>query len=246
MYNYLLKHSLVRENIIRDLLFSDLKSIAAEKEYFLQCSIPNVDKDGFDIVVDGDFLFRKFQVKTFMENATTRSWEIHKSILRPARHIAQRLRFEDSPTGVGINGGVIIIEVIVGKNNTIKLKYYYTELIIILLIQSGFFKTTQTSKVIAKKFIKDLISDNNKTVNVNRSLLIPLRDNLSLMTLAGYITSVESNIYDNMFDFYTEYLKNDIDGMKPFYKIVKDTLKKLSKPKSLVFCKLKELYDSNK
>jgi hypothetical protein len=59
----------------------DLQLAAARKEYHLQLFEPEVDRDGFDAVLNDGIYERHIQVKTV--SGTTKSGDIRRQLLRP-------------------------------------------------------------------------------------------------------------------------------------------------------------------
>lgn len=77
--------------------------------YPLEIYEPDVDRDGFDIVLnDGDYE-RHVQVKTVLKSAKTAEWEIRTRLLRPKLEIADW--FDLEPMSGGIGGGFLLQEV---------------------------------------------------------------------------------------------------------------------------------------
>ena len=108
-------NSHARESIINHKLLFDLKIAAAERGYFLNTYLPEVDQDGFDIIFDDHDLVIKTQIKTVMAGARTLGWRIKKRILRPDLDMIEKLGFEPSPYGEGVGGGVILIQINTNK-----------------------------------------------------------------------------------------------------------------------------------
>jgi hypothetical protein len=97
----------IREKIFFHRLYYELTLAAAHRGAFL--FTPEVDREGFDIVLDDGEVSRRFQLKSFVKSARTASWKIQRRLLRPERRDAEALGFEFSPTGTGLGGGVILI-----------------------------------------------------------------------------------------------------------------------------------------
>jgi hypothetical protein len=87
----LLGHGLVR----------DLKVAAALRGYDLRIFVPDVDREGYDIVLDDGDDIMKFQVKSIYDSSTS-SWKIQKGLLRPSRNLIKKLRLSPSPSTEGI------------------------------------------------------------------------------------------------------------------------------------------------
>jgi len=122
-YLFAPENSHAKESLINNKLIYDLKLAAAQQGYFLNVYTPEVDKDGFDIIIDDQDQLIKVQLKTVMAKSDTSSWDIHKTLLRPDPYICEQLGFEPSPTGTGYQGGVILIEIEDSKNDGFQVKY---------------------------------------------------------------------------------------------------------------------------
>jgi hypothetical protein len=187
--NYLLAqcNSQARESLLNNRLFFDLKLAAAERGYFLNLYLPEVDKDGFDIILDDQDSLTKIQLKSVMKNNSTSSWYIHKSLLRPDERFREELGFEPSPTGTGYQGGVILIEIEVNSNDVLNVEYYYTDIIILLGIRD---KIIELSSRPTDNAIKKLFSDltrgfSHEKVAVHKKMFIKAKNPAGLLALIG-------------------------------------------------------------
>lgn len=131
------RNSTVRERLFNQKLFYDLKLAAAYRGYHLELFQPDVDRDGFDLMLsDSDDVF-KIQIKTLFDS-TTKQWSIRKRLLRPTRHWNEALGFESSPEGVGLGGGIVTIKPIVEADGSLKeVEYRYTDVLLIFAICHG-------------------------------------------------------------------------------------------------------------
>lgn len=124
------KNSRTKECLVNFRLFYDLKLAAALRGYDLSLYTPDVDRDGFDIIVDDHDSVRKIQIKTVLKNSSTTAWHIHKTMLRPDVEFCDQLGFEPSPFGTGVQGGVILME-LEPKPSSMGLRYYYTDVFVV-------------------------------------------------------------------------------------------------------------------
>ena len=125
-----------REKIFLDRIMFDLKLAAAHARIPLQIFTPDVDRDGYDIIVDDADLERRFQLKSLLKSSATASWNIHKRLLRPTMYNAPSLGFEVSPEGVGIEGGVILIH-IDDCDPSCPVAYSYTDIFVLTALAGG-------------------------------------------------------------------------------------------------------------
>lgn len=124
------KNSRTKESLVNYRLLYDLKLAAALREYDLSLYTPDVDRDGFDIIIDDHDSVRKIQLKTVLKNSSTSTWHIHKTMLRPDVEFCDQLGFEPSPFGTGVQGGVILME-LDPKPSSMEIRYYYTDVFVV-------------------------------------------------------------------------------------------------------------------
>lgn len=103
-------NSVTRERIFFNRLAFDLKIAAARAGYHLHLYEPDVDRDGFDIVVEDQHDgIAWFQLKAVLRSAGTGGWETTVGFLRSHIDIGDQLGFDPAECGRG--GGVILIEI---------------------------------------------------------------------------------------------------------------------------------------
>lgn len=124
------ENSRTKESLVNYRLFYDLKLAAALRGYDLSLYTSDVDRDGFDIILDDQDSVRKIQLKTVLKNATTSTWHIHKTMLRPDVEFCEYLGFEPTQSGTGVQGGVILME-LDPQNDSMAIRYYYTDVFVI-------------------------------------------------------------------------------------------------------------------
>ena len=195
--NYLLtpRNNHARESLINNKLFYDLKLAAAERSYFLNIYIPEVDQDGFDIILDDHDSLTKIQLKTLMKNARTTSWKIHKSLLRPSELYCEELGFEPSPTGTGYQGGVILIEI--DANNGFEVDYYYTDIILLLGIRDKIIELSSppTEGAMKKLFANLRNGLSHEKVAINKNMFIRAKNPACLLALIGLHNTENTSIW---------------------------------------------------
>lgn len=180
-------NSHAKESLINNKLIFDLKLAAAQREYFLNVYTPEVDKDGFDIILDDQDSLTKFQLKTVMAKTTTNSWTIHKALIRPNLYICEQLGFESSPSGTGYQGGVILIEIEDADDNGFQVKYYYTDIIILCGLRDQIIKTINppSDKAIST-FIKNINNGmSHETITIYKNMFLEAKCPASLLALMG-------------------------------------------------------------
>lgn len=193
-----------RERIFFSRLSFDLKIAAARSGYHLHLYEPDVDRDGFDIVVEDEDVSRWFQTKAVLASAATASWDINAGLLWPTVDVGKKY-FRD-PVECGRGGGVILIEI----DDTVhagNVAYSYTDYDIITAIAEGFLteqiavkmgpgrpykparpEATQTLKLIHA-------SDRDKKVCVSRKLFVEMSSADALLAAMGMRTDDNYGIY---------------------------------------------------
>jgi len=179
-------NSTSKEVIFNYKVFYDLKLAAAEHGYDLSIYIPDVDRDGYDVIFDDRDSIKKVQLKTFL--TTTSSWDIHKSIVRPHFHASEDLGLEPSPTGSGCQGGVILIEIKL-KEDEVTTSYWYTDIFILKALQLGI--VTRKPKIkgsILNNFYEELrngVSYEKIKIKMKKSMFVKAKTSGHLLTLMG-------------------------------------------------------------
>jgi hypothetical protein len=124
-----------REELFNYRLLFDMKAASAVNGYHLQTYYSDVDHDGFDIIFDDGDNLRKVQLKTVSGTASTATWHIHKSIIRPSYNNCEELGFDLNQHGV--EGGVILMDYKIDEGQQISTSYYFADIYIINAITLG-------------------------------------------------------------------------------------------------------------
>ena len=180
------KNMHAREAILMHRLFLDTKLAAARRSYYLNTYFDEVDHDGFDVIFDDQDSIKKIQVKSVGANNATRSWKIHKTILRPSLGMSDKLGFEASPEGIGVEGGVVLIEYKV-QGGKLLAKYYYTDVFILLAFEIGLIvrKHKASSETIQKCLLGLRKGLGNEVLSVPKSAFLAASDPDALLSLMG-------------------------------------------------------------
>lgn len=167
------ENSRTKESLVNYRLLYDLKLAAALSGYDLILYTPDVDRDGFDIIIDDRDKVRKIQLKTVLKNSTTSTWHIHKTMLRPDVGFCDQLGFEPSPFGTGVQGGVILME-LDPNPSSMGISYYYTDVFVVTALYLRI--VNQTPKVRETVFdsfyrnVRDGVS--NEKLSLPKSLFV--------------------------------------------------------------------------
>lgn len=128
------KNSVTRERLLYHRLCADLYASAARAQYPLTVFSPEVDRDGYDLVLDDSNNEYRVQLKSMLSVSSTRVWKTTKRFLRPGRHFAGWHGFKLSPKDEGVGGGIVLIECDSRKSD-LPVTYRFTDLLILASIQ---------------------------------------------------------------------------------------------------------------
>ena len=186
---FLLKeeNSRTKEAILNYRIFYDLKLAAAARGYDLSLYTPDVDRDGFDIILDNKDSVRKIQLKTVLKSSITTRWPIHKTMLRPDDEFCEFLGFEPSQFGTGVHGGVILIE-IEPAINFLHVEYYYTDIFVITALDIGIVTSKpRIRKSVFNTFYSKIRNGvSNEKIHVPKSLFVKAKSPEHLIALKGF------------------------------------------------------------
>jgi hypothetical protein len=186
-------YSHARESILMNRLIYDFKLVAGLRGYCLESYTSDVDHEGFDIILDDQDQIKKLQVKTVMRNASTSSWEIHKRILRPQMYFMDKLGFELSPTGEGVQGGIVLME-INPSDTDLEVKYFYTDIIIIVAFYLEIiYRTHKASRNAIERVYDDLHTGlSNDLVILPKSCFLSTSNPEQLLALTGFHNNIST------------------------------------------------------
>ena len=101
------QNTLTREKLLHYKFCYEVKLVAATREYDIQISSSDVDRHGYDLVLDDGDSSRKIQLKSRMSGAATKTFFLHPGLIRPTRETASQLDFPLDQSGVGDGGAAI-------------------------------------------------------------------------------------------------------------------------------------------
>ena len=175
-----------RESLIGHRISYDLKLMAALKGYDLRIYTPDVDRDGFDIILGDGNREVKVQLKTVLDDSQTPGYTIHKTVLRPSSELCEKLGFEDSPSGTGIQGGIILVE-LSPKIDSLDVTYYYTDILVITALRLRIVNKSPKiqEKTIRSFYEKIMIGTSHDKIYVSRSFFVKAKTPDHLLGLMG-------------------------------------------------------------
>lgn len=202
MKEFLKDNTQVREDILNQKLFFEIKEASALRRIHLKAFRSDVDVDGFDIIIDNnDDLLLKCQVKSRFD-ATTAYFDIHRIMLKPNHYVFAEFEFT-APVGCPSDyRGVIQIDGDV-KDNKIVTRYYYLDIFLLRAMELGIFKLTTQSKAKAEEILKELRygkGKSNEKIEVLQSLFFPVKDVQSLLAIMGFHSEHHVNLSYNILE----------------------------------------------
>ncbi|WP_160143651.1 hypothetical protein [Chryseolinea soli] len=99
--------------------------------------MPEIDRDGYDVLLDDGEQIVPLQLKTYLSSATTKRWVVNKGLLRPLYLNCQSLGFEFSPEGNGIEGGLVVVKIIANADEIRSFEWFYSDCYILTAFESG-------------------------------------------------------------------------------------------------------------
>lgn len=124
------RNSVIREKLINYNFFYEIKLAGARINNDIQISFPEIDKDGYDIVLDDGERMRVFQLKTILKESKTPNWKIQKQLLRPKYENLDILNSKFIGQNLGFEGGIILIEVEANEETIVSFSYYYCDIFV--------------------------------------------------------------------------------------------------------------------
>ena len=189
------RNQTTRERIFFNRLNFDMKIAAARFDYHLHMYEPDVDRDGFDIVVEHDGWVRWHQTKAVLSSAATAAWDINAGLLWPDHIAAENYGYD--PVEAGRGGGVVLIEIDDQDANG-EVVYSYTDYDILIAISDGFIveklrngrgRPASPTRTQAENAIADLrCAKRGDKVSVGKKLFVRLSGPDDLLGVMGLHT----------------------------------------------------------
>lgn len=197
------RNSVVREKMANYRFFYEVKLSAARCCQDIQISLPEIDKEGYDVVLDDEDQIRVFQIRTTLSQSSTSRWKVQKQLLRPDFHNAEMLQFELSPEGVGHQGAIVLIEIEATEHAITSFNYYYCDIYTLKAFEYGLIsKRSYSSNQSVLNVIKKLQRGNRyEKVELPQSAFLKVSDIDKLLALAN-LSSKADNHWRGSFQCY--------------------------------------------
>jgi hypothetical protein len=126
-------NSVTRERLFYNRFYYDLKLAAAHRGVALTVYEPEVDRDGFDVVVDDGDVTRFIQLKTVLASSATAVWRTKKRFLRPDLTISEAEGIPPSHSGKG--GAIVLIRIDAAQYDP-QVSYFVTDYMLLKILAS--------------------------------------------------------------------------------------------------------------
>lgn len=219
-------NTVFREKLVNYRLFYEIKLASARIQSDIRIYSPEVDRDGFDMILESDYLLKPFQIKVKTKSAKTSAWDIQKNLIRPLPENVELLGFEESPEGDGLEGGFILVIIDVKDDEIADFVYYYTDVYILKAFELGIIDLPKYSQQI--KF-DEVIEDfsrggRNEKVSISKNHLVKAKSIDHLLAIAG-LHSRYNNQFQGVFKNYLKIKINDLDAQNK--QIIQEKLNEL-------------------
>lgn len=128
--------------MLRHLFIYDVCVAAARRGYALQVFMGEVDREGYDVVLDDADRIRKVQLKSVIGKAG--AWNVQKNVLRPDVLDVERLGFDVAPTSNG-SGGAVVLQVIEPGEEGLSVTYEVTDIAFLVAMANGLIRKRQSA-----------------------------------------------------------------------------------------------------
>lgn len=194
-------NSLIREAIINHRLCYDLKLEAAFQEYNLIVYRPDIDISGYDLVFDDGLTNRKIQIKTVLNNSTTKKWDIDKLLLAPTNKTLKSFGNTMPEPWIGLEGGFILAEVCMkSTKKELSVNYSYADFFTIAMKSLGIHNIHKHG--IAHDRTEQLKTIGYGKIAITKRLMIPAISSMHLLALMGLRSQKIYNWHSAAIQFY--------------------------------------------
>lgn len=195
-----------RERIFFSRLSFDLKIAASRAGYHLHVYEPDVDRDGFDIVLEdtnGGQIW--VQTKAVLSSAKTRQWKTFAEFIRPP--VEHMDKFGLDPMQCGRGGGIILIEIDTSSAQG-QVNYSYTDYRILVALEKRYIveepvtaklrrgKRPRKVQDVAQDLIAALYTAEAKTpITLPRQVFLKVKEPDGLLALMGLQNTTDFGAY---------------------------------------------------
>lgn len=182
------------EALLRSRLHYDLRLAAACKGYDLQMYCPDIDHDGYDIILDDKESSIRVQLKSTHGEPDSRKWSVHRRHILPTYKSVEKLGLIPGEVSEGREGGILwtISEVL---ESEIKVSYAYCDIAILAAFNYGFIKkvSDKNASKVGKGTWKRLCTRNEeKEFTISKNVFLKAESPECLLSLIGLSSRYES------------------------------------------------------
>lgn len=186
-------NSTSRERLLAHRLIYELKLASARAGVDLRVYEPDVDRDGFDLVLESEDALRKVQTKVVQRDATTNSWCIHKGFLRPDPWFSEHHGLQPTIEGAGMNGAILVMD-LAYPDDELQVTYRYFDMLILTARELGLTPTGAANEKKILPFLGELSADPLRgRISVPSWMFVSVKDTDSLLGLLGMYSLEGSN-----------------------------------------------------
>jgi hypothetical protein len=179
------RNSRTREALFNYKFFYDLKLAAAKNESDVQVYIPEIDREGYDVILDDGDKMKVFQLKTVLKTSPARTWRVQKQLLRPDSDSALAFGYERDPEHVGLQGGFVLAKIEATEDSIIQMEYLYTDICVLMAFKLGILSCMNSNEDIINRAIRELfIGGRNERIVVPKSLMVNVQSAENILAIS--------------------------------------------------------------
>jgi len=178
------ENTVTREKMITDRLKYEFKLASFYAGVPMQIFSPEVDRDGYDLILLSDYKLYYLQIKSTLcrdKNWSNSEYVIHKSILRP--DLNHSFVYDKPLPKYGLGGGILVVVIKVLDEN-IEFGYYFTSYEVLKLIEHGVINK-KANKRKASQVLKDLYCSEEEQVKLTKTCFVRAKGTDELLAICG-------------------------------------------------------------
>lgn len=187
------KNTTSRERLLAHYLVYNLKLSSMRAGVDLRVYEPDVDREGFDLVVESDDVLRKVQTKVVQPGAKTNAWDIHKGFLRPSPWYSEHHGLEPTIAGYGTEGAVLIMDLNYDQDE-LRVEYRYFDILILTAREIGLIPSGHRNEGKIPATLNELSSDPIRgRVAIPSWMFVRVKNTDALLSLLGLHSRLNSS-----------------------------------------------------
>lgn len=206
------ENSVSREVMLSHRVSYELKVGSALANFDLRVYRPDVDRDGFDMLLEQRSLTRPLQLKSRRKGASTGSWKVRSHLLHPSRIRSGYLHFALPRIGLGdgLDGALLVVEFTVA-GDSLSIEYLYFDLAVAAAHTLGITAAPQRTVDSATQLLSTLRRlDGNGSVTIGAGMALRVPTAEGVLALLGFRTRFRGSFWYETLRAYA--LKNRFDA----------------------------------